>query len=78
MELIENVRGRSNRFLQLSISNIIIIIIIIIIVIIIYVRKYHISYVKSKLQTFYVYAILFLLCIFSLAPMKKFYGSTTV
>ena len=53
MELIENVRGRSNRFLQLSISNIIIIIIIII-VIIIYVRKYHISYVKSKLQTFYV------------------------
>ena len=47
MELIENVRGRSNRFLQLSISNIIIIIIIIIII---YVRKYHISYVKSKLQ----------------------------
>ena len=75
MELIENVRGRSNRFLQLSISTIIIIIIIIIII---YVRKYHISYVKSKLQTFYVYAILFLLCIFSLAPMKKFYGSTTV
>ena len=51
MELIENVRGRSNRFLQLSISTIIIIIIIIIII---YVRKYHISYVKSKLQTFYV------------------------